>query len=606
MRRIATIAAVLIALGVAATAFVGLAAPAGAQTSGERITDYRVGMQLQRDGILLMNEQITYDFGRTAHHGIFRDLVEREAYDRTSEKIKGRWERVYRIHNVEVTADGHSTPVKTSHNGNYLRVRIGDPNATVTGIHRYTITYSIQDAARTFPDHQELNWDAIGNQWPVPIVDAAVTLSAPATITNAACFTGPQGSALACSQARPLASTAQFAQSGIGAGEGLTIVVGLPPHSIVPDPQPILERQRTLADAFAIRANTVIPAIIVALLAIGAVLRLAWRRGRDRRFSGSATDAAFGNESGEEEPVGLRSDEGPVEFVPPDGVLPGQVGTLVDEHANLVDVTATIVDLAVRGWLTISDLDDKDYELTATQVAGKGTLLPYETELMNALFGNGPTVKLSDLKYKFRAELSVIQGAMYDDVVTQGWYRIRPDRTRQIWTALAIGALVVAIGVTVLVGLVSSFALVALGLVLGALTLLAVASRMPSRTGKGRAMFSRVRGFRRLFDEGDQGLREKFAEDHGIFSKYLPYAIVFGCTEKWARVFSQLDAEQLETGWYHGNAPFNALLLASSINHFGTVATGTLYASQPSSSSSGGFGGGFSGGGGGGGGGGSW
>jgi uncharacterized membrane protein len=225
---------------------------------------------------------------------------------------------------------------------------------------------------------------------------------------------------------------------------------------------------------------------------------------------------------------------------------------------------------------------------------------------MNALFGNGPTVKLSDLKYKFRAELSVIQGAMYDDVVTQGWYRIRPDRTRQIWTALAIGALVVAIGVTVLVGLVSSFALVALGLVLGALTLLAVASRMPSRTGKGRAMFSRVRGFRRLFDEGDQGLREKFAEDHGIFSKYLPYAIVFGCTEKWARVFSQLDAEQLETGWYHGNAPFNALLLASSINHFGTVATGTLYASQPSSSSSSGFGGGFSGGGGGGGGGGSW
>ena len=83
-------------------------------------------------------------------------------------------------------------------------------------------------------------------------------------------------------------------------------------------------------------------------------------------------------------------------------MLPGQVGTLVDEHANLVDVTATIVDLAVRGWLTITDLD-KDYELTANPTVGKGTLLPYETALMNALFGAGPTVKLSDLKYKFRA-----------------------------------------------------------------------------------------------------------------------------------------------------------------------------------------------------------
>ncbi len=160
--------------------------------------------------------------------------------------------------------------------------------------------------------------------------------------------------------------------------------------------------------------------------------RSAWRRGRDRKFTGSAVDAAFGNDTGTEERIGLgHEDAGPVEFVPPDGVLPGQVGTLIDEHANLVDVTATIVDLAVRGWLTITDLGDKDYELTATQVAGKGTLLPYETELMNALFGTGPDVKLSDLKYKFRAELKVIQNAMYDDVVTQGWFRIRPDRTRQ-------------------------------------------------------------------------------------------------------------------------------------------------------------------------------
>ena len=52
-------------------------------------------------------------------------------------------------------------------------------------------------------------------------------------------------------------------------------------------------------------------------------------------------------------------------------MLPGQVGTLVDEHANLIDVTATIVDLAVRGWLTITDLD-KDYELTANPTRREG------------------------------------------------------------------------------------------------------------------------------------------------------------------------------------------------------------------------------------------
>ena len=604
MRRILAFAAVGgLASSAVLAGLVAIASPAPAQTAGEHIAGYTVAMQLARDGTLAVDERITYDFGAAPHHGIFRDLVESETYD-------AHHDRRYRISGVTVTADGVATPVQMSHSGRYLHIRIGDPNATITGQHTYRIDYSLQGAARTFADHQELFWDAIGNQWPVPIDTAAVSIAGPAAITNTACYAGAQGSALPCTSSSARGRVAAFSQTGLGPNEGLTIVVGLPPGSIVPDPQPILERRRTLADAFALRADTLIPAIALAALTMGTILWLASRRGRDRRYAGSATDAAFGNTTGAEETVGLGGVRaGPVEFVPPYGVLPGQVGTLVDEHANLVDVTATIVDLAVRGWLTIADLDD-DYELTSTQVAGKGTLLPYETALMTALFASGPAVKLSDLKYKFRSELALIQNAMYDDVVTQGWYRVRPDRTRQRWTLLALGLLVVAVGITVLVALGSSFGLVPIGLVVGAITLLAVASHMPSRTGKGSAMFSRVRGFRRLFDEGDQGLREKFAEQHDIFSQYLPYAIVFGCTDKWAHVFAQLDAQQLETGWYRGNAPFNAVLLASSINHFGTMATGTLYASQPSSSSGsgfgGGFGGGFAGGGGGGGGGGSW
>ena len=600
MRRLLRITIVAgLALAAGTASIVASASRAPAQSAGEHITDYEVAMQLGGDGSLMVNEQITYDFGAAAHHGIFRDLVERETYD-------AHHNRRYRISDVTVNADNQSTPVQVSHTGRYLHLRIGNPNITVTGVHRYTIDYRVEGAARTFGDHEELYWDAIGNQWPVPVDRATVTVSGPVAITRAACYAGAQGSRLTCAGATARGRTATFSQTNLGPGAGLTVVVGLPSGSIVPDPQPILERRRTAADAFAVRANTLIPAIVITLLTMGSVLWLAWRRGRDRRYAGSAVDAAFGNESGAEEAVGIgREDAGPVEFVPPNGVLPGQVGTLVDEHANLVDVTATIVDLAVRGWLTIADLDG-DYELTATQVAGKGTLLPYETALMNALFGSGPSVKLSDLKYKFRGELAQIQDAMYDDVVTQGWYRIRPDRTRQRWVFIALGYLVVAVAITVIAAAQSSFGLVPVGLVLGAITLLAVAGHMPSRTGKGSAMFSRVRGFRRLFDEGDQGLREKFAEQHEIFSQYLPYAIVFGCTDKWARVFAQLDAQQLETGWYRGNAPFNAILLASSINHFGTVATGTLYASQPSSSSGSGFGGGFSGGGGGGGGGGSW
>jgi hypothetical protein len=590
---------VAVALIVGALSIGAVASRAAAQAAGERITDYQVEMQLQPSGTLSVVEQIAYDFGTASRHGIYRDLVERETYDENHD-------RTYDINNVSVTADGGPANADVSHNGPYLRVRIGDPDVVISGAHTYEIRYDVDGATRTFPDHQELYWDPIGNQWPVPINQARVTVAAPASITDVACYAGPQNSRLACDDASARGDTAAFTQANLGPNEGVTIVVGLPPGSIASDPQPILERRRTLADGFAARPNTLVPALLLGILAIGWVLRLAWKRGRDRRFAGSATDAAFGNDTGADEPVGLgRGDPGPVEFIPPNGVLPGQVGTLVDEHANLIDVTATIVDLAVRGWLTITDLD-KDYELTASPTVGKGTLLPYETALMNALFGAGPNVKLSDLKYKFRAQLAEIQGAMYDDVVTQGWYRIRPDRTRQRWVLIGLGLLIAAVAITYVVAVASSFGLIPIALVLAAITLLVVAHRMPARTAKGTAMFSRVRGFRRLFDEGDQGLREKFAEEHDIFSRYLPYAIVFGCTDRWARVFADLDAQQLDTGWYRGNAPFNAVLLASSMNHFGTVATGTLYASQPSSSSSSGFGGGFSGGGGGGGGGGSW
>jgi uncharacterized membrane protein YgcG len=321
----------------------------------------------------------------------------------------------------------------------------------------------------------------------------------------------------------------------------------------------------------------------------------------------------MGNTSGAEEPIPLLSrTTGPVEFVPPDGVRPGQVGILLDEHANVLDVTASIVDLAVRGWLTITELPPEgllhrhsDYELTSTADKGKGTPLPYEKKLLGELFHNRETVRLSELKYQFRASLAKVQSSMYDDSVKQGWFRIRPDRTRTRWSQLATLMLVLGIGATILVAATTSFGIVPLGIIVIGVALHFVSAHMPARTGKGTAMLSRVRGFRRLFDEGEEDTRARFAEQHDIFSQYLPYAIVFGCTKKWAKAFEGIAAEQLETGWFVGNQPFNAFALASSIDHFGTTATGTMYASMPSSSGSSGFGG-FSGGGGGGGGGGSW
>ena len=134
------------------------------------------------------------------------------------------------------------------------------------------------------------------------------------------------------------------------------------------------------------------------------------------------------------------------------------------------------------------------------------------------------------------------------------------------------------------------------------------AGRMPARTAKGTAMLRRVRGYRRVIETADRYLA-RWAEQENVFPKMLPYAIVFGLTDKWAETFRALSAQTPSTlvvPWYVSANAFSVDGFAHAIDGF-TVATSGTITSTPAGSGSSGFGGGgFSGGGGGGGGGGSW
>ena len=127
-----------------------------------------------------------------------------------------------------------------------------------------------------------------------------------------------------------------------------------------------------------------------------------------------------------------------MQFQPPEGLRPGQLGTLLDERANVVDVTATIVDLAVRGHLRIVELErahwfsSRDWRLEKLS-GGTGELLPFEQELYNGLFLSGDQVLLSSLKKTFAARMAKVQTALYVDVTRAGWFRGRPDKVRGAW-----------------------------------------------------------------------------------------------------------------------------------------------------------------------------
>ena len=279
------------------------------------------------------------------------------------------------------------------------------------------------------------------------------------------------------------------------------------------------------------------------LLGIGAVLFALWRVGRDRYYLGQLPGLAPGpGEAAVQRRKPLfGAPPVSVEFVPPDRIKPGQVGTLIDEQANVIDVTATIVDFAVRRHLLIREVPaenygGKDWELVKL-TDGDPKFLRYERELFDALFAGRDAVRLSQLRNTFAGDLASVQSRLYEDMISEGWYPRSPETTRRYARGVAIGLLLASALVTFLLSF-AGLSLIGLGLVVAAIVLLIASRWFPARTGKGSAMLARVQGFR-LYIATAEVEQIKFQEREEIFSSYLPYAMVFGLVDRWAGVFER-------------------------------------------------------------------
>jgi uncharacterized protein (TIGR04222 family) len=596
---------ILLPTFVTATLLLFLGGPAAAQTVGEVIRSYVVEIRILDDGVLAVTETIDYDFGSELRHGIFRTIPTRFHHDDV-------YDRVYPIRDVGVESATAPSDVEVSEEGGSTVIRVGDPDVEISGRHTYTLSYRVDGALNAFDAHDELYWNAIGDEWQAPIERVRVVVRAPAAVQRVACFQGWEGGTDVCGSATRDGGTARFsAGRTLLAYEGLTIVVAIP-KGAVPEPSPILAERWAAGRAFSLDGTTIAAALAVTGLLGGLLGRLWWREGRDRRFTGSQIDQVMGSPSGESEqvPLGEGDAEAPVEFAPPENVRPGQIGTLLDERANVIDVTATIVDLAGRGFLLIQEIPDTglfsktDWTLIRLESA-ESELLAYERKLLDGLFRDGSEVKVSELKTTFSDRLHGVENALYSDAMRQKWFRVRPDRVRLRWAGAGVFLLVAGAAVTFVLARWTHWGIVGIPVIVAGLALSLMARQMPARTAKGTAMLRRIRGFRRVIATAEQHMA-RWAEEENVFTRYLPYAIVFGLTKKWAKAFEDLGLQPDTSGWYVGPRMFTAAAFADSIDGFAVTTGGTL-ASTPASSGSSGFGGGgSSGGGGGGGGGGSW
>jgi uncharacterized membrane protein YgcG len=607
-------------------ALAGFALPAATAATGDEIKNFTIGYSVSADGVLHVKETIAYHFGDSGRHGIFRDLVVREPY-----KDDDSLDQKYEVSNIAVQSDDASdqfTTETTKTNGDRdetLRIKIGSETQTVPGYDAtYVITYDVRGALRHFADHSELYWDATGSAWDAVIDQVTVNVAVPQGVQQVQCFTGLAGSTQACAQKSVAAGKAGFGASQLLRGSQLTIVAGIKAGAVQND-TPILATppnwlERNGLSWVAVAASSVLTVIA---LVFGAIYRR--MAGRDQRYAGMPPGTV--PPEGARAPVekdDLAEDQLPVAFSPPK-IPVAEGGVLIDSKATTTEVAATLIDLAVRGAVRIDNTRGIAQKVILVDPAV--ATARHEEMLLHGLF---PSTKpgaerllLPSADNTMAQAADATIDAAWDQVRAQRWYsRLPRQGTRSDkytgfgWLAtlvivgLGIGATQLGSG-SLSFGRILLIAVPAIALLFVVQTWMAK-MRLGRRTAAGRAVTDQVIGFRTYLTtaEADQ---LRFEEGEDIFSKYLPWATVFGIAERWQKICEELvHAGRLtaDPAWYDGPSYYSSGWSSSGFSS--TVASTFVPPPASSSGSGGGSSSGFSvssgssGGGGGGGGGGSW
>ena len=571
----------------AALAFALLAwsSVADAQDRSIRIQDYDVLLEVGSDGVLDVAERLTISF-TGSWNGIVRDL---SLQHRTAE---GRAERLKLTIRQITDSAGNPLRYEEESGENHTRsFRIWVPGAN-DAVRHVVIRYTVSNAIRFFyagseaGELDELYWNVTGNEWdmPIAVARARVVLPPGAQPAQTAVYTGRSGSRSADAETTVSGSAVTFTmRRALVPYEGMTIGVGWPPGYIASRPSASAKRTAAVARFW--------PAALP-FLVFGLALGSWRRRGRDPQAKSVS-----------------------VQYEPLDGLSPTEMGTLVDHRADMRDITATLVDLAVRGFVRIVEVKKEKllglrsettfrFELLRPSSDWK-SLAHHERHYLHAVFDRGQdTVELEELENKFYKSLPMIRNAVYDSLIERGYYRERPDKVKSNWFGLAAGALILGAGAATLVASQmwswTSLPALIVAAVVSAIVLGAFAAIMPARTVPGARAREAALGFREFLSRVETDRYQRMITSPEMFERYLPHAMAFGVEEKWARAFENIYREPPQ--WYSGttHGTFNVSDFSSRMSALSSAASSSM-ASSPSSSGSGG--GGSSGGGSGGGGG---
>ncbi|CAN5607490.1 hypothetical protein BH09PLA1_BH09PLA1_15790 [soil metagenome] len=546
------------------------------------VRNFDVVIKVQKDASLDVTETIDVVF-ESPRHGIYRFIPVRYSRHGNPFSIEFRLDSI-------TDENGNALAYSRARQGRDISMKIGDKDVTITGPQTYKLHYVVRRAINFFGEAPELYWNATGDQWPYPIQNATATVIPPDGVSpdqvRTTSFVGPPGSTTPGEAIARSDSIVFSAGRVLPAGSGLTIVAGFPAGSVT-KPSLAQELMWFISDWW--------PVAVFPAIAIGIVYFI-WRRsGRDE---GAGTQAVA------------------VEFEPPKDLSPSEVGTLIDESCDTPDIIATLIDLAARGWLTITELPGKkilflssqDYEFTRIIPPPQNDVLkPHEKKFLDGLFEHGSSsTLLSEQKEKFYTNIDPIRKSIYSALMSKRMFRQHPEHVRNLWRGIGVAAFVLGVVLTVAL---DRHRAIGIGTILAGITFFASAGAMPARTLVGTRKLIECLSFQRFVSmvEKDR-IKEMAMNDPTTFGRLLPYAMVLGVADQWAQAFAGLMTSPPD--WYrsYDNRPFNSMFFMHTLGSSMRTMERTMTSQPRSSAGSGGSG--FSGGGGGGGfgggGGGSW
>jgi uncharacterized membrane protein YgcG len=547
-------------------ALLAAAGPAAARTlTFERWDDE---LQVNADGSLLVTENLEVRFSG-AWNGIYRTIPLEYRTDRGFD---------YRLSvSVEGVTDGDYAPLRyeKSREGGYLKLKIFVPranNATRTVI----VKYRVANGLRFFTDHDELYWNVTGNEHtdPILLATARVFLPAGTTGTHTVVYTGTPRSRGSAADVQVNPGEVSITGTGaLYAHEGMTIVVGWD-KGFVQEPSPM---ERSL-DFYSSNWPLGIPVVALVL-----AVWFYFAHGRDPELR----------------PVS-------VQYEPPQGISPGGAGALIDDSADMRDITATIVDLAVRGFLVIREeahssllglMHSKEYAFWLRKPPAEwSSLRAHERSLLGAIFSGGTQelVSLSSLQNKFYTHLPLLREEIFGELLARHYYRTRPDTMH---VRFAAGAVATGLGIAWGGSFICRhsgmqmfpFVIAAL---LTALIVFIYGRVVHSRTLEGTRALEGVLGFKEFLERVESDRFNQVTKTPEMFEKFLPYAMAFGCEKNWSKAFDGIYQQPPQ--WYQGSGfgpRFYPSSFASDLSGMSASAA-SIMASVPQSSGSSGFGGG--------------